>query len=191
MSIDNACPEIRLWQQYRQNEPMVNYFNFLQSYWQGKYFDKLQGVYDVALSAMDTTTEYIQFYAKYILGIERPIDITASSRYDSGYKYDKGVPYDYSVNAGVIKAADFQRMLFCIINWTQHSWNLEFLYWMVHTFTLLNYSDIAIIQSGTDYDTFNITLPTTDTVKLFKSLLQNYTNYWNIPMGIKLNIILI
>lgn len=188
--INNTCPEIVLWQQYRKNDAAANYFAWLKSYWKTKYFDKLLSVYLPALSSCNSNTEYLQFFARYMYGLIRPVDVTAALRWDEGLLYDSGNVYDYRADAGVIALEAFRRMISFIIDWTQHDWNLPLLYKMIHDFTEADWADILIEQDSTRLDVFLVTMPTSTNSSLFKSLIQNYKEIWNMPMGIDLEITL-
>jgi len=190
IQINNTCPDITLWQQYRKNEPSVNYFNWLKTYWQTKYFTPLITTFLPALSLCNNNSEYVQFFARYWYGIIRPIDVTAALRWDEGLIYDTGAVYDYRTDAGPIALEMFRRLLEFILDWTEHDWNLTLLYKMIHGFTGTAWADILIEQDDTRLDVFLITMPTSTNSSLFKSLIQNYTDLWRLPFGIDLEITL-
>jgi hypothetical protein len=188
IKIDNTCPEITLWEQYRKNDAAVNYFAWLKTYWQTKYFDYALNVLVPALASCNNNSEYLQFFARYMYGIIRPVDVTSALRYDEGLKYDESNVYDYRADAGVIALQYFRRIIAFVINWTEHDWNIPLLYKMVHDFTLADYTDIIIEQDDTRPDVFLITIPNGSAAALFKSLVQNYTAMWNLPLGVSLEI---
>jgi len=186
--IDNTCPEITLWQQYRKNDPASNFFAWLQSYWQTKYFTYAVNVLVPALASCDNNSEYLQFLARHLYGMIRPVDVTDALRYDEGLLYDKSNVYDYRADAGVIALKYFRRIIAFVIDWTEHDWNIPLIYKMVHSFTDAAYTDIVVEQDSTRPDVFLVTLPNSSAAVLFKSLIQNYEAIWNIPLGITLEI---
>lgn len=188
VEIDNNCPKFRLWEQYKKSEPVKNYFNFLTDYFQSKYFDNAFTTYATALGIYNSTTEYLEFFAKYFAGINRPVDITTNPQWNYGYLYNNSNLWSYSEAAGFISIESFRLLLLCILNWTNHDWNIEYFYKIINLFCGTDFYDIDIVQDDTDLDLFTITVPSTDGTTLFKSLVENYTDLWNFPLGISLTI---
>ena len=188
IAIDNTCPTIKLWQQYRKNDPAVNFFAWLRDYWQDKYFDYVMDEIVPQLSSCNADTEYIQFLATYWYGIVRPVDVTSVLRYDTTLNYDEGAIYDYRADAGVIAREQFKNMIDFILDWTEHDWNIPLLYKMIMGFTGVAGEDITIEQDSTRPDVFLISLPNNNLTLLFRSLIINYASVWNLPFGITLEI---
>ena len=188
IAIDNTCPEIKLYQQYRKNDPAVNFFQWIQTYWQAKYYDYILNTIVPQLSSCGATSEYIQFFALYWYGIIRPVDISAASRYDDTVTtYDESY-YDYIATAGLITREDFKKLIAFIIDWTSSEWNIATLFRMVMGFTGLAGVDISITQEDNDLDSFDIVVPVTPKSTLFKSLVDNYKRVWQLPFGIDLQV---
>lgn len=190
IAIDHDCPEIKLYQQYRKNDPAVNFFAWLRDYWQAKYWDYIWNEIVPQLSSCNATTEYIQFFATYWYGIIRPVDVTSVLRYDSGLNYDEGNVYDYRADAGVIAREQFKALIDFVLDWTEHDWNIPLLFKMIRGFTGLQGADITIEQDSTRPDVFMIGLPDSNITALFKSIVVNYASVWNLPLGITLEITL-
>jgi hypothetical protein len=188
--INNDCPEIALWEQYRKNDPAVNFFNWLRTYWQEKYFSPLLSVYSPALTSCENDSEYLEFLARYLYGILRPVDVTSALRYDEGLLYDDGNPYDFRADAGVVSISFFRKIINFLIDWTEHDWNVPLLYKMIHDLTGAAWEDILIEQDDTRPDVFLVTMSTSSAAALFKSLIQNYKYIWNLPFGIDIEITL-
>lgn len=190
IEITNECPEFILWEQYKKSEPVKNFFKFLSEYFQSKYFDKVFTQYAQALGIYNSTTEFLEFFAKYFCGINRPVDITNNPQWNYGYLYNNNNLWSYSEAAGFISIEKFRLLLLCVLDWTEHGWNIEFFYKIINLFCGTEFEDILIEQDDTDLDLFNITIPSTDDSVLFKSLVENYTDLWNFPAGISLTITL-
>lgn len=190
LNIDNECPEFILWEQYKKSEPIKNYFSFLTDYFQTNYFDNAFTVYAKALGIYNSNTEFLQFFSKYFCGINRPVDITNNPQWNYGYLYNNDNLWSYVESSGFISITAFRLLLLCILDWTEHDWNIEFLYKIINLFCGTGFNDILIEQDTTDLNLFTITIPSTDDTVLFKSLLENYKSLWNFPAGISFEIIL-
>jgi hypothetical protein len=186
-NIDSTCVDWIPWQQYQASEPVVNFFTWFQGYLQETYFDAIESTYMPALGVYNNSTEYLEFYSKYVLGILRPLDITGTTRWDSGYPWDDVNKWDMLESAGKISIESFRKMLLCIIDWANHDWSMVYLFDIVHNFTDIDYADITIVQNSTNLDLVTITLATSTESKLFKTLIENYKSYWGIPLGISLS----
>jgi hypothetical protein len=184
VAIDSNCPDWTLWQQYQTSEPVKNFFAWFQSYLQTTYFDAIASVYMPALSVYGNTTEFLEYFAKYFAGILRPLDITGTTRWDSGYQWDDNNTWDTVEIAGKIAISQFRKMLLCILDWSHHDWSLIYLFKVIHDFTGSDYVDINIVQSTVNLNLFTITIPSTNSSILFKSLVENYKSVWGFPFNI-------
>lgn len=190
IEIDNDCPEVKLYQQYRKNDPALNFFAWIRDYWQSKYFDYIWNTIVPQLSTCNATSEYIQFFAYYWYGIIRPVDVTGVHRYDDPDIKWNDSQYDYRADAGLISKEDFKNMIDFILDWTSGDWNIPTLFRMVNGFTGIAGKDISIQQDSTRPDVFLIVIPNTAKASLFSSLVLNYKAKWNLPAGINIEITL-
>lgn len=182
--IDNTCPEIKLYQQYRKNDAAVNFFRWIREYWQAKYYDYLMNTVIPQLSSCSATSQYLRFFARYWYGIIWPVDVTESSRYDDTItQYDVSY-YDYIVTAGLIAREDFQKLIAFILDWTSDTWSIPTLFRMTMGFTGLAGTDIDITQDDDELDRFYIIIPSNPKTIIFKSLVDNYKLTWQLPFGI-------
>ena len=104
--------------------------------------------------------------------------------------YDSSNEYDYRADSGPISITNFKKIICFILNWTMHDWNIPALYRMIMDFTGLAGSAITISQDSTELDTINVGMVSNGQTILFKSIVENYTFVWGIPLGITLNITL-
>lgn len=190
ITVDNSCPTINLWQQYRKNQVIVDYFTFLQSYIQMKYYNFLMTSCVPALSIINSFNDYVQYYALNILDIPIPVSISLGTKYDIGQQWDVGNIYDQTVGAVQISVPQFKAMLAMIFNWSTSNWDIPTLFKITSTFTGLNYSQINIVQDGSNADLFTITMTTNANTTLFKTLFLYYAPLLNLPFGISFNIVL-
>jgi hypothetical protein len=188
--IDSKCPDWTLWQQYQTSEPVKNYFTWFKSYLQEKYFDAIESSYMPALGIYNNTTEFLEYFSKYFIGVLRPLDIIGTTRWDSGYDWDNNNEWDKLEIAGKIPISIFRKLIFCVIDWSYHDWSLIYLFKVVHDFTGEDFNNINIVQSSVNLDLFTITLPSTNTSLLFKSLVENYKDIWGFPYNISFTITL-
>lgn len=191
IAINNECPEIALYQQYRKNDAALNFFSWIRRYWQAKYYDYI--IQDIVpqLTSCDATSEYLEFFAKYWYGILRPVDVTGVHRYDDpSIEWDDS-SYDYRADAGVITVDEFKKIIDFILDWTYEEWNIPLLYRMVCGFTGAAGDDVLIEQDDTRPDVFLITMPNSSASALFASLVLNYKAVWQLPLGVDLEITLL
>lgn len=183
IKIDNTCPRIRLWNQYKKNAAVVNYFDWLQTYYQAKFFDYLETTAMPALSISGATGDYLFFYGTNILGIGyKPINITSETLYDSGFNYDAGNLYDIIVGY-LVTWGQLQTIMKWIFDWSQNNWTIPALYNLISKFTGLAYSDIAIVQDNNNLDLFTITMPTTTLSSLFRNMVLYYSRLMGLTFG--------
>lgn len=188
LAIDNECPDIILYQQYRRNDPSSNFFAWIKRYWQSKYYDYIMDEIVPQLSSCNAYSDYLQFFALYWYGILRPVDVTGVHRYDDPEILWDDSSYDYRADAGVIDIEEFKKIIAFLIDWTENDWNIPLLFRMIRSFTGLGGDEIAIEQDDERLDVFVVTLPSNGQTTLFQSLVLNYKAMWNFPLGINLEI---
>ena len=98
--------KIKVWQQYKRSDAVVNYFAFLRDYIQENYNDLFfkynkdtkqieLGEYGKEFSINQAQTEYLQYYLESVYGMKRPHYFVDRTYYDSGLKYDSFYKGDY------------------------------------------------------------------------------------------------
>jgi len=193
--INQTCPPIKLWYQWGKVPAIVNYFGWLQTYWQSKYFDFVfkiingqvaTGTAAGEMSIYNSTTDYLFFYAKNVLGVKTaPKVLLGAITYDAGFKYDASTTIYDAVPTVVATQAQFKTLLTWIFDWSELNWNIPALYQLIKKFTGLNMSQISIVQAAdtVSLDTFTITMPNTAGSLLFQSFMLFYQTTMMLPFG--------
>ena len=105
--------KIKVWQQYKRSDAVVNYFAFLRDYIQENYNDLFfkynkdtkqieLGEYGKEFSINQAQTEYLQYYLESVYGMKRPHYLVDRTYYDSGLKYDSFYKYDEDGTAELV-----------------------------------------------------------------------------------------
>lgn len=189
LQLNTTCPDMVLWEQYKKNQVLQNYFNWVSECFQTTYFNYINNNIK-ELGAFQSTTEYLEYFSLYWYGIIRPKDITSSSLYDIGLQYDNGVLYDTLNLAGSIEIGAFRRFLLVILNRTYGNWNTVTYYRMTADFCQIPITDVIVTYDEVNLHAINISVPNNKTSLLFKSLLDNYYETWNFPVGKQVTITL-
>ncbi|HDZ5024772.1 TPA: hypothetical protein RTG57_001722 [Campylobacter jejuni] len=128
-----------LFQQYRNIPWLHKFFLLIDRKIQEKYYSKLQEIWS-ARDILRTKSPYITFYARYYLGLIRPIksnpsdesteDPTDQTRhlYDIGIKYDTRWIYDdyYQANPFISNAMFRAYLRFCL-DYSQETWTHDYI----------------------------------------------------------------
>jgi hypothetical protein len=191
ISIDNTAPKINLWQQYKKNDVILNFFKFLKTYWQTKYFDYLNNTLIPNLSVYNATSKYLYFFALNIFNIQVPIKIEGGTKYDFGLPYDSGYSQDTITGSVPVTFAEFKTILFFILDWSRPNWDIPTLFYLISKFTGLNWDDILIEQDSTNLDLITITLPSNSSTLLFELMMNYYKDIFGLPFAVSFVIILV
>ena len=202
IQIDTTCPKVKCWYQYSRVPAIKNYFDFLQSYWQAKFFDftfKITPTDGIALgtaagemSIYNSTTDYLFYYSTNVLGIKiRPSVLLGSIPYDSGFHYDDPTVFYDQVPIVVASQQQFKVLLKWIFDWSRDDWTIPSLFDLLKKFTGLDMSDIEVVQDDTNLDLITITMPNTTGTLLFQSMLTFYKPLLFLPYGIDFVVVLV
>lgn len=85
-----------------------------------------------AMSILNSTHEYLEFYALYYLGLVRPIgnarDITSTSYYDTVTDYDSNAVYDSATpERPTVSGVNFLKYLKFIYDYRYETWTLDYI----------------------------------------------------------------
>ena len=193
--IDQTCPPIKLWQQYTKVPAVANYFTWLQTYWQTKYFDFVfkivngqvaVGTAAGEMSIANSQTDYLFYYAKNVLGLKQsPKVLLGAITYDAVFKYDASTTVYDAVPVVVATQAQLKTLLTWVYDWSQDNWTIPALYQLVKKFTGLNMSQITIAQDSTILDQITVTMPNTAGSLLFQSMMLFYQASMQMPFGVQ------
>lgn len=202
--------EIKLYEQYRRNEPVKEYFSFLRDYIQEKYFDmyyiKINEKYQAAkyvkeLNIKTGISAYLYFYALNILGVHAPYINAAYYTYDVGLKYDSGYTYDSGSIGERVSLTVFKKILAFVYNWGIEDWNVITLSQLIANFCEIDFvsiNDIKVDYSQDRFNTFVVSVPKTNYSEILQTLFRMSAdntnvmavNVFNFPVGMKVELVL-
>lgn len=191
INIDNTAPEIRLWQQYKKNDIIFNFFNYLRTYWQTQYFDYLNNTIIPNLSVYNTNCNYLYYFSESIFNIKPPIKISSGFKYDIGQKYDNGLTYDAITGTVPVSYSEFKTILEFILDWSKPNWDIPSLFYLISKFTGLTWDNILIEQDSTNLDLITITLPSSFSTSLFELMVNYYRDIFGLPFGVNFVVTLV
>jgi len=190
ISIDNTAPKTRLWQQYKKNDVVRSFFDYLKTYWQNKYFTYLDTTIIPNLSIYNANNSYLSFFALNIFGIKNPIKLSGQIYWDSDNSWDSGLEWDFITSAGYLTYSEFRTVLMFILDWSRPNWDVPTLFYLISKFTGLDWDDITIVQDNTNLDLFTITVPTTTATILLQQMINYYQVVLGLPFGVSFVIVL-
>lgn len=189
-----------VYQQYRSEQWLLDFFSFLDEYIQKNYYDTLDS-YINARDILHSNSEYLTFYTRYLLGLYRPLGSASISNYfDIGYLYDKGgkdlpqdnlIYDDAAVYDGTISQAQYLTYLRFVCNYDYEICNIDYVCNFVAQWCGINISDIKI-ELGDEGDItpgpkIKIILPLSTATQDFVKLTFNYSDVMGWPKGVDLD----
>lgn len=190
--MNTEVPKIKLWQQYEPNKTVKSLFVFLREHIQKKYFDILfkkesLGSFTKELSIVNAATDFLEFYAKNILGIYRPFFISDYQEWDRNSKWDEGNLWDTAALGEKIPIDIFKKLLLFAYNWKYPVWNIETLIRLTADFIECPFSKVNIEFSNKYSHMINIILPLEYEqnyyANAFYILVSTYPKLFNFPLG--------
>lgn len=197
-----------VYQQYRSEQWLIDFFSFLDEYIQVNYYDKIDS-YIEARDILHSNSDYLAFYTRYLLGIYKPLgSASISNYYDIGYVYDKGEPdVDSSVPSsesnliyddaalydGTISQDQFITYLRFVCNYEYDICNLDYVCNFVAAWCGIKIEQIKIelgdksVNELVPGPKIKITLPLSIATQDFVKLTFNYGDVMGWPKGVDLD----
>ncbi|HEC1823344.1 TPA: hypothetical protein R1765_001968 [Campylobacter coli] len=149
--------KLYLFQQYKKHEWIQKFFNLIDKIIQERYYNALKDMWSER-DILRSSSLYLIFYARYYLGIIRPININSSDEstedpsdttlhiYDANVRYDTRWIYDdyYQANPG-ISAALFNSFLRFILDYSQETWTHDYIIKLAAEWCKQDPTDVKII----------------------------------------------
>ena len=173
--MNTELSKIKVWQQYKRSDAIVNYFAFFRDYIQENYNDlffkynketnKIEiGEYAKEFSINQAQTDYLEYYLRSIYNMLRPHYLVDRTFYDSGLKYDSLYRYDEGGTAELVPVSLLKKIF-------------TFVYNLKIDTTRLKY--------------FKVYLPTNKNSQDFRIIYNTYRNILNMPIGFNMELNLI
>lgn len=182
-----------LYQQYRSEQWLLDFFKLLDDYKQENYYSRITEFIE-ARDILHSNSDYLTFYTKYLLGIDKPLgSASIANYYDTGDTYDesgesqKPLQYDDSaIYDGTITQAQYITYLRFIFNYSYEICNLDYICNFVAAWCKIPIDSIKV-QYFKNSSRIMISLPlTTETVDFVK-LTINYGDVMGWPKGVFLD----
>lgn len=182
-----------LYQQYRSEQWLLDFFRLLDDYKQENYYNRITEFIE-ARDILHSNSDYLTFYTKYLLGIDKPLgSASIANYYDTGDTYDesgeskKPLVYDDSaIYDGTITQAQYITYLRFIFNYGYEICNLDYLCNFVATWCKIPIDSIRV-QYFKNSSRIMITLPLTTETSDFVKLTINYNDVMGWPKGVFLD----
>lgn len=180
--------KIYLWEQYKRNDALVGYFDFLRSYLNENYKDLFYknneaGEFLKEFSINEAESEYLQYYLENIYNMLRPHFLVEKSNWDTGYMWDDTYKWDMDGKAELIPISLLKKIFKFVYGLNYNSFNIPNFAGMLAEFCDIKITDIKIEIDSSRIKTFIITLPACDLAVDFRTLYATYKNIFNLPIG--------
>ena len=201
--------KIYLWEQYKRNDALVDFFDFLRDYLNDNYKDLFYKsiknengqVVDIEagellkeFSINEAESDYVAFYLKAIYNIMRPHYLVDRQFWDSRLKWDAFYNWDEGGEAMLVPIYLLKKLFTWMYNVKYLFWNIPNLAGMLSDFIEEPISKIKIYKNQTDVSNqkvYTVELPLNRYSNDFRIVYNTYQNIFNLPIGVKLDIILI
>lgn len=187
---NQTAPELILWEQYQKSEPIKQYFSFYHNYIQ-EYYNNLSTLSLEITPDTSNSGDYLEFLAKNLFNITRPISKIGAWQYDTSIKFDTRHIYDYQ-SVKPLSLDIFRRYLAFILNFNKRKWNVLNLIYLISKFTDISQEKIIIrisspflIIKGLQISVY---IPKTPLSLIFEDILNSYKNPFLIPNNASLKI---
>ncbi len=187
--------KLKLLEQYKSSEPVKQYFEFIQSYLQSKYFEPFYKLSDdnewqlgyatKNLSIANAYTNYLYFYAKARYGLDPLYQVTDVARYDTGLTYDSGQTYDTEYVTSPVTFDVFKKYITFIYTRKYDVVNTITLSKRIAEFIDVDFTEIEINYSYDSYGKkeISILIPDGFYSDILISLISFYKYRFNLPFG--------
>lgn len=146
--------------QYQKNRGINEFFSIFNNEINARFFGDFDFFKNINIR--ESSSEFLEFYARYYLGILRPsgsgLDIQSSSIYDNLTMYDKDFIYDNQVFLKpTINLQDFLKYLTFIYDYSNDTITTEVILKFIYEWdSSLNYGDVKIVFNA---DSLTIQMP--------------------------------
>lgn len=191
-------PDIRLYNQYRQSQPVVDFFEKFRDYidlryYQGKVAEdnkiksgwQPSAAVNLEIADCDISTDWILYLAKHKYGIEPPRLSGTPSLWDIIY-YDSGFSWDDLAATESLTMEFFRDICLAIINQRFRRWNIPYIYELFSQLTGIPKDKFHVTARGNDFtvscdETFGSNLT---------SLFIYYQDLFGVPEGVTITFLL-
>ena len=194
--------KIKVWQQYKRSDAIVNYFAFFRDYIQENYNDLFfkynketkeieLGEYAKEFSINQAQTDYLGYYLRSIYNMLRPHYLVNRTFYDSGFKYDSFYEYDERDTAELVPVSLLKKIFTFVYNLKYTHWSIPNLAAMLADFCEINITEVSIEIDTSRLKYFKVYLPTNKNSQDFRVIYNTYRNILNMPIDFNMELNLI
>lgn len=200
-----------LYQQYRSEQWLLDFFKLLDDYKQENYYNRITEFIE-ARDILHSNSDYLTFYTRYLLGIYKPLgSASIANYYDTGDIFDKGgvdlydiyggrsdeseepkepesdlVYDDSAIYDGTISQDQYITYLRFILNYGYEICNLDYICNFVAAWCKISIEEIQV-EYFKDSSRIMFTLPLTTVTSDFVKLTINYNDVMGWPKGVFLD----
>ena len=201
--------KIYLWEQYKRNDALVDFFDFLRDYLNDNYKDLFYKsiknengqVVDIEagellkeFSINEATSDYVAFYLKSIYNIMRPHYLVDRIYWDNRLQWDAYFKYDEGGTAEIVPIYLLKKIFTFIYNVNFLFWNVPNLAQMVADFIEVPLSSIKVYRQKTtiasNQKVYIVEVPLNKYSNDLRIVYNTYQNIFNLPIGVKLDLYL-
>lgn len=198
--------KINVWEQYKRNDGLVSYFDFLRNYLNDNYKDlfyksiknadgqiiKLErGKLLKEWTINEAESDYLAFYLKNIYNMMRPHYLVDRLNWDSRLKYDSYFLYDEGGTAEIVPIYLLKKIFIWIYNVKYKVWNIPNLAGMISDFIEEPLQKIKIYKkegSLLNQKIYTVEMPLNRYSNDFRIVYNTYRNIFNMPIGFILDL---
>lgn len=183
---------IPVWEQYKANEGIKEYFKFFGKYINDNYKnlfyvnEKELGYLTKEFTILQSESDFLVFYLKSIFNIQRPHYLVDKQFWDTDLFYDSYFKYDTDGTAELVPIYLLKKIWWWIYNIKYTVFSIPSLAMMIAEFCEVSVHEVDIEQHKTRLKDFIVKLPYNRYSKDFRIVYNTYRNIFNLPIGCSL-----
>lgn len=184
-----SVSEIPVWEQYKKNDGIVEYFKFFRQYINDTYKDLFYknenelGYLSKEYSINQAQSDYLVFYLKSIFNISRPHYLVNKQFWDTDIMFDSFFQYDVGGTAELVPIYLLKKIWWWIYNLKYEYFTIPNLARMLAEFCELKVEEVQIEPHPDRIKEFIVRLPFNRYSRDFRIVYNTYRNIFNLPIG--------
>ena len=201
--------KIYLWEQYKRNDGLVEFFNFFRDYLNDNYKDLFyksiknsnNQITDIEagkllkeFSIAEAETDYLAYYLKNVYNIPRPHYLVDKTYWDNRLYYDSYWKFDEGGTAELVPIYLLKKLFTWMYNVEHLVWNIPNIAKMFSDFIEEPLQSIKVYRLKSSITqaqkVFTVELPLNRYSNDFRIVYNTYRNIFNLPIGVELDLYL-